>query len=67
MLEQTHRNLQKLLRRKNFFQMSQQQGQDKRAFLEQIKSAAAEADIEGMNLEDAAERAARCKAKGEAQ
>ena len=42
-----------LLRRKNFFQMSQQQGQDERAFLEQIKSAAAEADIEGMNLEDA--------------
>ena len=33
--------------------MSQQQGQDERAFLEQIKSAAAEADIEGMNLEDA--------------
>ena len=33
--------------------MSQQQGQDERAFLESIKSAAAEADIEGMNLEDA--------------
>ena len=32
--------------------MFQQQGQDERAFLEQIKSAAAEADIEGMNLED---------------
>ena len=33
--------------------MSQQQGQDERAFLEQIKSTAAEADVEGMNLEDA--------------
>ena len=42
-----------LLRRKNFFQMSQQAGQDERAFLEHIKSAAAEADIEGMNLKDA--------------
>ena len=33
--------------------MPQQQGQDECTFLEQIKSAAAEADIEGMNLEDA--------------
>ena len=57
MLEQAHRNLQKKISpasKKNFFfQMSQRQGQDKRAFLEQIKSTAAEADIEGMNLEDA--------------
>ena len=29
--------------------MSQQAGQDKRAFLEQLKNAAADADIEGMN------------------
>ena len=42
-----------LLRRKNFFQMSQQVGQNERAFLEQLKSAAAEADIEGMYLKDA--------------
>ena len=42
-----------LLRRKNFFQMTQQTGQDARAFLEQLKSAATEADIEGMSLEDA--------------
>ena len=42
-----------LLRRKNFFQMTQQAGQDARAFLEQLKSAASEADIEGMSLEDA--------------
>ena len=42
-----------LLRRKNFFQMSQQAGQDERAFLKQLKSAAAKADIEGMYLEDA--------------
>ena len=33
--------------------MSQHQGQDERGFLEQLKSADAEADIEGMNLEDA--------------
>ena len=33
--------------------MSQQAGQDARAFLKQLKSAASEADIEGMNLEDA--------------
>ena len=42
-----------LLRRKNFFQMTQQTGQDTRAFLEQLKCAASEADIEGMTLEDA--------------
>ena len=41
-----------LLCRKNFFQMSQQAGQDKKAFLEHLKCAAAEADIEGMNLDD---------------
>ena len=40
-----------LLRRKNFFQISQQAGQDEPDFLEQLKSVAAEADIEGMNLE----------------
>ena len=33
--------------------MSQQAGQDEGAFLEQLKGAAAEAVIEGMNLEDA--------------
>ena len=33
--------------------MTQQSGQDARAFLEQLKCAASEADIEGMTLEDA--------------
>ena len=33
--------------------MAQQAGQDERAFLDQLKSAAAVTDIEGMNLEDA--------------
>ena len=42
-----------LLRRKNFVQMTQQAGQEARAFLKQLKSAASEADIEGMSLEDA--------------
>lgn len=42
-----------LLRRKMFFQMSQQAGQDERAFLEQLKEAAAEADIESMDVQDA--------------
>ena len=42
-----------LLRRKNFFQITQQSGQEARAFLEQLKCAASEADIEGMTLEDA--------------
>ena len=42
-----------LLCRKKFFQMSQQPGQDKCEFMEQLKSVAAEADIKGMNLEDA--------------
>ena len=42
-----------LLRRKTFFGMEQQLGQDERAFLESIKAAAGEADIQGMMLEDA--------------
>ena len=33
--------------------MTQQAGQDARAFLEQLKCVASEADIEGMSLEDA--------------
>ena len=42
-----------LLRRKTFFQLQQQSGQDERAFVEHLKAAAAEADKQGMNLEDA--------------
>ena len=42
-----------LLRRKTYFSMEQQTGQDERAFLESIKAAAGEADIQGMTLEDA--------------
>ena len=42
-----------LLRRKTFFGMEQQPGQDERAFLESIKASAGEADIQGMTLEDA--------------
>ena len=42
-----------LLRRKTVFGMEQQSGQDERAFLESIKAAAGEADIQGMTLEDA--------------
>ena len=42
-----------LLRRKTFFQLQQQTGQDERAFVEHLKAAAAGADIQGMNLEDA--------------
>ena len=42
-----------LLRRRQFFQMQQQTGQDKRAFPENIKLAAPEADIEGMDVQDA--------------
>ena len=42
-----------LLRRKTFFGMEQQSGQDERAFLESIKAAAGEADFRGMTLEDA--------------
>ena len=32
--------------------MTQQQGQDERAFLESLKAAASEADLGGMNLQD---------------
>ena len=42
-----------LLQRKTFFQLQQQSGKDERAFIEHLKAAAAEADIQGMNLEDA--------------
>ena len=42
-----------LLRRKQFFSMTQQQGQDEMAFLEALKAAASEADVGGMNLQDA--------------
>ena len=42
-----------LLRRKTFFGMEQQSGQDERAFLKSIKVAAGEADIQGMTLKDA--------------
>ena len=42
-----------LLRRRTFFSMKQQSGQDERAFLESIKAAAGEADIQGITLEDA--------------
>ena len=42
-----------LLRRKQFFSMSKQPGQDKRAFLESLKAAASEADVGGMTLQDA--------------
>ena len=42
-----------LLRRKQFFTMSQQPGQDKRAFLESLKAAVSKADVGGMTLQDA--------------
>ena len=42
-----------LLKMKTFFQLQQQTGQDERAFVEHLKAAAAEEDIQGMNLEDA--------------
>ena len=42
-----------LLRRKQFFTMSQQPGQDERAFLENLKAAASKADVGGMTLQDA--------------
>ena len=51
LLEMFRKKYPLLLRRKNFFQMTQQAGQD--AFLELLKCAASEADIEGMSLEDA--------------
>ena len=53
LLEMFRKKYPLLLRRKNFFQMTQQTGQDARAFLEQLKCAALEADIEGMTLKDA--------------
>ena len=42
-----------LLRRKTFFQLQQQNSQDERAFVEHLKAAAGEVDIQGMSLEDA--------------
>ena len=42
-----------LLRKKQFFAMSQQPGQDERAFLESLKAAASEANVGGMTLQDA--------------
>ena len=42
-----------LLRRRQFFQLQQQPGQDEREFLELLKAAASEADIEGMSVQDA--------------
>ena len=42
-----------LLRRKNFFSMAQQAGQDERSFAEAVKIAANESDIAGMTLQDA--------------
>ena len=42
-----------LLRKKYFFQMTQQAGQYALSFLEQLKCAASEAYVEGMSLEDA--------------
>ena len=41
-----------LLRRKEFFSLTQQQGQDKRLFLESLKAAASKADVSGMTLQD---------------
>ena len=41
-----------LLRRKNFFAMHQQAGQDERAFIEELQAVAEEADIASMSLED---------------
>ena len=42
-----------LLRRRQFFTMQQQAGQDERAFLESLKLSAAEADVAGMDVQDA--------------
>ena len=42
-----------LLRRRQFFQLQQQPGQDEREFMELLKAAASEADIEGMSVQDA--------------
>ena len=41
-----------LVRCKQFFAMTQQPGQDERAFLKSIKAAASEADVGGMTLQD---------------
>jgi hypothetical protein len=42
-----------ILRRKSYFSMSQKSGQDERAFLEDLRATADEADIAGMSLNDA--------------
>ena len=42
-----------LLRRKQFFHITLQQGQEERAFLEILKAAASEADVGGLTLQDA--------------
>ena len=42
-----------LLRRKQFFHITQQPGQNERAFLESLKAAASEANVDGMALQDA--------------
>ena len=42
-----------LLRRKNFFSMSQPMGQDKRSFTEAVKLAASESDITAITRQDA--------------
>ena len=47
------KELSSLLKRKQFFNMCQQPGQDERAFLESLKTAASEAYAGGMTLQDA--------------
>jgi len=42
-----------ILRRKSYFSMTQKGGQDERAFLEDLRATADEADIAGMTLNDA--------------
>ena len=42
-----------LFRRKQFFNMNQQPGQDERAFLESLRAAARETDVGGMIPQDA--------------
>jgi hypothetical protein len=42
-----------ILRRKSYFSMAQKSGQDERAFLEDLRASADEADIAGMTLNDA--------------
>ena len=41
------------LRRKQFFSITQQPGQNERAFLESLQAAASQADVGGMTLQDA--------------